>query len=335
MKRTVISTRNLSIGYPKTQRHGVSVLHDNLSFDLYSGELTCLLGANGAGKSTLLRTLTALQSPAEGQINLNGKDLSKYTEQDLSMLVGVVLTDPTSVGGFTVKELVELGRYPYTGFFGKLKPEDHIVINKAMTDVNIIHKKDSYIAELSDGERQKVMIAKVLAQECPIIILDEPTAFLDVVNRTEIMILLHELAVNQNKTILLSTHDIEQALTLADRLWLLSKDKGLKCGVTEDIILSDLINDYIGDRGISFDKQSGRFLSEQQSEKKVYIEASGDLYYWAKNFLIRNGFSLATEPTEKIYLKILSPTEMFFKDNGQEYKFSTFEELGSYLIFEK
>ncbi len=126
-------------------------------------------------------------------------------------LSGVVLTDKTQAGGLTVYELVALGRQPHTGFFGRLHPKDHLIIKEALDAVGIAHKAESYTAELSDGERQKVMIAKALVQECPLIILDEPTAFLDVVSRIEIMTLLHQLAVEQNKAILLSTHDIEQA----------------------------------------------------------------------------------------------------------------------------
>lgn len=331
MNRTVISTSGLSIGYPKTQRHGKSVLHYNVSFELYSGELTCLLGSNGAGKSTLLRTITGLQAPAEGEIYLNGRNLQLYSEHELSTVLGVVLTDSTSVGGLTVKELVELGRYPYTGFFGKLRTSDHNVVEKAMQLVNIAHKKDSYVAELSDGERQKAMIAKVLAQECPVIVLDEPTAFLDVVNRTEIMILLHELAQSQGKTILLSTHDIEQALSLADRLWLLSKEKGLKCGVTEDIVLSNQINEYISDRGISFDKQSGRFLSESKSDREIYVEAEPELYYWTKNYLLRNNFLLTVNKESGFSLKIESPDKISLKVDSKAIEVNSFEALSTVL----
>lgn len=330
-KEPIISAQNLSIGYPKSRNRNTSVLYEDMSFNLYAGELTCLLGSNGAGKSTLLRTLTGLQPSLRGEVNLRGKSISKYSEQQLSTLLGLVLTDKTVVGGLTVAELVALGRYPYTGFFGRLTKEDHRIVEKAMNDVCILHKKDSYVAELSDGERQKVMIAKALAQECPIIILDEPTAFLDIVNRIEIMNLLHLIAIKQNKTILLSTHDIELALTLADRLWLLARDKGLKCGVTEDIVLSDAINDYIGNSTIVFDRQTGRFVSEHSITKEIYLEADGELFFWTKNFLSRKGYCLTDNPTSKLSLKLLSPTGISVIRNNRTEILSSFEELDLWL----
>lgn len=330
-KEPIISAQNLSIGYPKSRNRNTSVLYEDMSFKLYAGELTCLLGSNGAGKSTLLRTLTGLQLSLRGDILLQKRSIHKYSEQELSMLLGLVLTDKTVVGGLTVSELVGLGRYPYTGFFGRLTKEDHRIVEKAMHDVCILHKKDSYVSELSDGERQKVMIAKALAQECAIIILDEPTAFLDIVNRIEIMNLLHLIASTQNKTILLSTHDIELALTLADRLWLLARDKGLKCGVTEDIVLSDAINEYIGNESIVFDRETGRFVSENIIKKQIYLDAEGELYYWTKNFLLRKGYSLTDNAISELSLKLLSPTEISVMRNDRTEILSSFEELDLWL----
>lgn len=330
-KEPVISAQNLSIGYPKSRNRHTSVLYKDMSFDLYAGELTCLLGSNGAGKSTLLRTLTGLQAPLSGEVSLQGKSISKYTEQQLSTLLGLVLTDKTIVGGLKVSELVALGRYPYTGFFGRLTKQDHYIVEGAMNDVCILHKKDSYVAELSDGERQKVMIAKALAQECPIIILDEPTAFLDIVNRIEIMNLLHIIAIKQHKTILLSTHDIELALTLADRLWLLARDRGLKCGVTEDIVLADAINDYIGNTTIVFDREIGRFVSDRHIHKLIYLEAEGELFYWAKNFLARKGYSLTTNLNAELSVKIYSSIRIEATRNDQTQILFSFEALDHWL----
>ena len=189
-----ISADNLSIGYTKNKKKGEQALYKQLSLQLIEGELTCLIGSNGAGTSTLIRTLSKTQPPLVGEIKILGKNINEYTDKELSQLIGLVLTDKSMSGGFTVQEVVELGRYPYTGFFGTLSDEDKSIIESAMVDVGIVHKKNSYLADLSDGERQKVMIAKALSQECPIIILDEPTAFLDVESRIEIMNLLHNLA---------------------------------------------------------------------------------------------------------------------------------------------
>lgn len=188
--------------------------------ELSNGEVTCLLGLNGAGKSTLIKTLCGLLPPLAGSVKVFGAPLGSYSHNRLSTLIGVVLTEKTYAGGITVYDLVSLGRYPHTGIFGQLKESDHEAISQSLEAVGIAHKASSYISELSDGERQKVFIAKVLAQECPIIMLDEPTAFLDVTSRIEIMVLLRKLAREQQKSILLSTHDLDSAIQLGDKLWL-------------------------------------------------------------------------------------------------------------------
>ena len=216
----VIEAENLSIGYRDGSK-ARQELYDSLTFSLYRGELTCLLGTNGAGKSTLLRTLGASQPALSGTLFLEGRSLYDYSATEISRRIGLVLTDRSLAGGLRVRELVALGRYPYTGFFGRLNRSDEKIVEYSLDRVGIKHKASDYFSELSDGERQKVMIAKALAQECPVVLLDEPTAFLDVPSRIEIISLLRELATAEKKTILFSTHDMEQALLLSDRLWLL------------------------------------------------------------------------------------------------------------------
>ena len=254
---TVLEGKNLTIGYGQGKKR--NPVHRHLNFSLKKGELTCLLGENGSGKSTLLRTLSGTQAPLEGELLLQGKPLSSYSERARSRQIGIVLTDRTQAGGLTVEEVVGLGRQPHTGFFGQLTSHDRRLIQEAMEATGIIHKAKRYTAELSDGERQKAMIAKALVQECPLILLDEPTAFLDVVSRIEIMTLLHRLAVEQQKAILLSTHDIEQALVLADRLWLLSAKEGLQTGMTEDMVLSGKMDTLFPGRNILFDLMHGGY----------------------------------------------------------------------------
>ena len=223
----MIHGKQLSIGYQNGKQ--IKYVHRNLNFELRQGELTCLLGANGAGKSTLLRTLAAAQPALEGTLEFLGKPISAYTERERSRLIGIVLTDKTQAGGLAVYELVALGRQPPYRLFRSVTCSDKEKIEHALQAVGMEGKKQCYVAELSDGERQKVMIAKALVQECPLILLDEPTAFLDVVSyRIEIMNLLHRLAVEEKRAILLSTHDVEQALVLSDRLWLLTPENGLE-----------------------------------------------------------------------------------------------------------
>lgn len=289
VQSVVIEAKDLTIGY----RHGKrgEVVHSHLNFALCRGELTCLLGSNGAGKSTLLRTLAAVQPPLSGDITLLGKPLASYFPKERSREIGIVLTDKTQAGGLSVRELVALGRQPHTGFFGRLGKEDHEIIDHALEAVGMAEKASKYTAELSDGERQKVMIAKALVQECPLILLDEPTAFLDVVSRIEIMTLLHRLASEEQRAILMSTHDIEQALVLGDKLWLLKKGKGLECGVTEDLILAHRMDTLFPHEDIRFDSMHGIYSPEVKGGKSIYLSASDEiLRHWAQNAMNRNGF---------------------------------------------
>ena len=257
-RRCVITGERLSIGYRLGGR-GVRRVHEGLSFSLRAGELTCLLGPNGAGKSTLLKTLGGGRTLLDGELRLCGEPFGKYSETRRSRLVGVVLTDKVYAGGLRVHQLVALGRYPYTGFFGNLGAEDRRVVDWAMEAVGIAGKAGSYVAELSDGERRKAMIAKALAQQCPVILLDEPTAFLDIISRIEVMNLLYRLAREEHKAVLLSTHDVDQALLLADSLWLMSQQNGLLCGTTEDLVLNGSLNRFFSRGDVEFDPDNGRF----------------------------------------------------------------------------
>lgn len=331
-RKKIISTQGISIGYSKTKHRDKTCLYNNLSFDLYSGELVCILGANGAGKSTLLRTISNLQPPLAGTISLYDKEITTYSKKDLSKILGLVLTDKTSIGGLKVRELVELGRYPYTGFFGQLDSEDKEIVEKAMQDVCIIHKAESYVAELSDGERQKAMIAKSLAQECPIILLDEPTAFLDIESRIEIVNLLHYLAANKRKTILMSTHDIDLALLLADRLWLLSRENGLICGVTEDIVLSGKMDNFFNNKNVLFNKDLGNFLPNRKSDKKIILNATGYHKYWANNLIERHGYEATLKESDALFkLTIASSGSITLEMNGINKEFSDFEQLATWI----
>ena len=292
-KKVVIQGKDLCIGYRTGKQE--KIVHQHLDFELRAGELTCLLGANGAGKSTLLRTLSASQPALGGELRILDKPVKEYTEKERSRTIGVVLTDKTFAGGLTVYELVALGRQPHTGFFGRLTKEDRRIVEEAMENVGIAHKSRSYTAELSDGERQKVMIAKALVQECTLILLDEPTAFLDVVSRIEIMHLLHRLATEQNKAILLSTHDIEQALVLADKLWLLTKGQGLQSGVTEDLILGHRMDTLFPHKDIRFDYEHGVYYPIAKGKQEICVLSENKtLLHWVTNALNRHGFQCIT-----------------------------------------
>ena len=201
----------LDIGY-RTGRSGKKTVAGGLSATLESGQMTCLLGRNGTGKSTLLRTLAGLQEPVGGKI-----------VPDLRGRCAVVLTERIDLRNLSVEEVVGLGRTPHTNFWGTLCDEDRAVVGDAMRQVGIEALATTDFAMLSDGERQKTLIAKALAQQTPIVILDEPTIFLDFPSKREIFLLLQRLAHEQGKTILLSTHDVALAAEFADVVWFLDK----------------------------------------------------------------------------------------------------------------
>ncbi len=255
---TTLSTKSLRIGYTQ-QRGGAYAVHDDINIELRSGEITALLGLNGAGKSTLLRTLCGFQPSLGGEVLLMGRELGSYSQREISKLVGVVLTEKSVSGGISVYDLVALGRHPYTGFFGGLSAEDSSIVEESLHAVGIAHKSHNFVSELSDGERQKVMIAKALAQRCPMIVLDEPTAFLDVVSRVEVMVLLHKLAHEQGKTILLTTHDLDSAIQMCDKLWLLEKGTPLCSGTPAQLTESGDITRFFTRGSISFDAKTMRF----------------------------------------------------------------------------
>lgn len=330
IRSNVLEARGLAIGYIGSKKKKVMV-REHLDFALYAGEMVCLLGPNGAGKSTLLRTLAFFQPPLAGELLCEGKPLTAYSERERSRKIGVVLTDKTQTGGLTVYELVALGRQPHTGFFGRLKPHDHEAVQKAIAAVGITHKVNSYVAELSDGERQKAMIAKALVQECPLILLDEPTAFLDVVSRIEIMQLLHTIAREQGRTVLLSTHDVEQALAFADRLWLLSPGNMFHCGVTEDLIFDGSMERLFPQNTLCFDPKRGGYTPISNQGKQLVVDAKEPLLsHWIMNALLRNGYvGIPCEEAlpESPVLVVRSPQDMELRTPSSVYPLHSFAEL--------
>ena len=254
MNREVIQLRNVGIGYQT--KHGVKMVAEGINGAIRSGELTCLLGANGVGKSTLLRTLSAFQPKTEGEVLVQGRDLSSYSDKELSRLIGVVLTEKPDVRNMTVRELVSLGRSPYTGFWGGYSRDDLRIVDEAITLVGIGLLSGRMVHTLSDGERQKVMIAKAIAQQTPVIYLDEPTAFLDYPSKVEVLQLLRRISREAGKTVFLSTHDVELALQLADMLWLMTRDEGLAIGTPRELARQGVLGRFIERGGITFNPET-------------------------------------------------------------------------------
>lgn len=257
----IMTTRGLAAGYRG------KLIAEGLDLSLSRGDMTLLLGANGRGKSTLLRTLSAAQPPIAGTVTIAGKSLADTPAADMARLISLVYTDRTLAGQLTAAELVALGRQPYTGFFGRLSADDRRIVDESLDTVGMLRFSRRYVSTLSDGERQKIMLARALAQQTPVILLDEPTSFLDIASRIETMQMLHDLATRRGKAILLSTHDIAEALPLATHAWLMvENDPALRAssamitGTVPELVATGAF-DRLFPRRVTFDPATMTFRS--------------------------------------------------------------------------
>lgn len=253
----ILELHNLHIGYDDDASR--YVVAEALNASLHRGTLACLVGANGVGKSTLMRTLSGFQSALQGTVCISGQAIGEYTPRELAERVGVVLTERESTPDLTVEEVVAIGRMPYTNFWGRLTMVDRQAVDEAISLVGIESLRHKKIGRVSDGERQKVMIAKALAQQTDIILLDEPTAFLDYGSKVSVMRLLRQLAHEQGKAILLSTHDLEIAFQTADEVWILQRD-GLRTGTLETLEHQGAVSAFLATSGLHYEATSKRII---------------------------------------------------------------------------
>lgn len=296
MENTSVRLDNLSIGY--RSKHGQTVVAKGISETIRGGELTCLLGANGAGKSTLLRTLSAFLPKLDGSIYICGREIGTFEPKELARVIGIVLTEKPDVANMTVREMVLMGRSPYTGFWGTYSDADNMVADEAISMVGVGHIAGRLMGSLSDGERQKVMIAKALAQQTPVIYLDEPTAFLDFPSKVDVMKLLHRISRESGRVVFLSTHDLELALQLADTVWLMDKGSGICAGTPEDLALDGTLPAFYSGRGIVFDKSAGVFRADCETVASVQLTGTeGVRRAMAAKALRRNGYATDTAAT--------------------------------------
>lgn len=323
MKRREETVRVVRLETGYQSKNKATVITRDINASLYSGELTCLLGPNGAGKSTLLKTLTAFLPPLGGEIYIEHKALGDYSDAELSKVIGVVLTEKLTLNNMTVEELVGMGRSPYTGFWGRMGDHDRQIVEDSIELVGIGNLKGRMIHTLSDGERQKVMIAKALAQETPIIFLDEPTAFLDYPSKVEIMQLLQRLAREKGKTVFLSTHDLELALQIADKVWLLDKPHGVAIGTPEDLALDGEMSKYFHREGVVFDRESGLFQISHKIEKMVRLIGDGARYNMVKKALARQGIEASGNNPGETVIEV--------KDDGYRINGSEVSSIGALL----
>lgn len=281
-------TENLNIGYAR--KRSENRLFENLNLSLFAGELICFMGPNGAGKSSLLRTLAGLQKPLSGTISLTAPN------QDNARQIAVVLTDRINTLNLTVEEVVTFGRYPFLGWNIRLNASDFQIVEMAISQVRLEHLRHTKIYELSDGQMQMVMIARALAQQTPIILLDEPTAHLDLNNRLEIMNLLRQLSRQTGKAILVATHELDLALQTADIIWLTGKRKNILEGLPEDLVLNGAFDDIFEFKG--FDLKTGKVHHQAYRDVRIQLSGEGAAYLWTKNALERNGFYVSSDASE-------------------------------------
>ena len=290
----LLAAHALTIGYSAAR--AAKPVAGPLNFALNPGELVALLGPNGAGKSTLLRTLAGLQAPLAGRLVLADKDLATVSAAERARLLSIVLTDRVEAGGLTALELVRLGRHPHTGWLGGLSAHDEERVQAALAATSTTAFAPRRVDELSDGERQKVLLARALAQDTPVILLDEPTAHLDLPNRVALLRLLHKLARTTNKAILLSTHELDLALQAADRLALLTADGVLHLGTPEDLVLDGTFAAAFAREGLAFDAATGTFPLHDTHGPAVRLVGSGPAAFWTRRALERAGYSLTASP---------------------------------------
>lgn len=317
---SILTSSDLAVGYK-----GKTVL-SALNLDLSVGQLTCLLGPNGSGKSTLIRTLSGIQKPLSGSVTLEGRLIGHISQKERAQKLSLVLTDRLAPGNLTAYALVSLGRFPYTSWMGSLNDSDKQLIQWAMEVTDTVRFANRHVGELSDGEKQKVMIARALVQDTDIIILDEPTAHLDSPNRIEIFHLLRQLSLEAGKTILVSTHEIDMAIEHGNDMWLVMPDQHIKRGVPEDLILSGAMEKAFGSHSLVFDHQKGRFRKSKHTTEGHEIIGDPIHVKWTQSALER----LTVSKALKIEIQTETKQPVWILD-GHDVAFDSIESLIKHL----
>jgi iron complex transport system ATP-binding protein len=297
-----LRTCELAVGYhTRWQRRAVL---ERVSVSVARGELVCLLGPNGIGKSTLMRTLARMQPPLWGTVELGGDPLDSLSGSELARRLGIVLADRVPLDSLRVRQIIELGRYPHSGWLGGLSSRDQAVVTWALDVVGAAHLADRDFERISDGERQRVMVARALAQEPVLLMLDEPTAFLDVPARVELMGLLRRLTRENALAVVISTHDLELALRSADRVWLLLPGGEVMSGAPEDVILAGGFAQAFDGRQIRFHPEARAFRWLNGHCGSAVLRASGVQEAMAKAVLEREGYTVTAERPDAMVLDV-------------------------------
>ncbi len=294
----MLQLKNLHIGYK--EKNGVVMLFEGLNHRIEPGELVCFMGPNGIGKSTLIRSIAGLQPIIKGDAFLNTLQLSKAEPEEVAANISLVLTEKVNTLNVKVEEMIGFGRYPYLGWQLKFSTSDLEIIEAAIAQTNIRHLRGKKMYELSDGQAQMVMITRALVQDGQLILLDEPTAHLDLNNRVEIMNLLKDLARTSGKAILVATHELDLALQTADTIWLAGLDKDIKAGVPEDLVLDGSIDSVFQFKG--FDLKTGKVFHKTDRKISISVQGDGHALLWTRNAMERNGYELSENGEKKIII---------------------------------
>ena len=325
----ILAIDSLKIGYNPGRNE--RPLLPPLTAGARRGELIAVIGRNGIGKSTLLRTLAGLQPSLGGDITFGGKSIVDYSKRDLAGIVGYISTEIVRVSNMRVYDLVALGRYPYTNWFGKIGESDHDIITDAIEKTGMTALSGRFITELSDGERQKAMIARILAQDTGIMVMDEPTAFLDIGSKLEILHLMHVLSQKNGKTIIFSTHDFNAAMSQADKIWLITDDMLLE-GAPEDLMLSGAFDHLFDSSSIRFNSENGTYSFKTDSRGEINVTGEGIIFHYTKKAINRAGFKVVTCGREP-FLRVPSGSNMNwqFIESASLHEFNSLYEFVAWL----
>ncbi|RLD63816.1 MAG: ABC transporter ATP-binding protein [Bacteroidetes bacterium] len=328
----IINITDLDVGYIFSKKKNKTI-HADINLSSFKGELTALIGKNGIGKSTLLRTICNLQKSLNGNIEIFNKEISQYSQNDLAKRISFVSTEAINVGYMKVFDFVALGRFPYTNWIGKLTNKDVELVREALALVKMDAFAQKYLNEISDGERQRVMIARTLAQDTDIIILDEPTAFLDMPNKYEIVHLLNHLTKTKNKTIIFSSHDIDIAMSQCDKMWLMF-DNSIIEGAPEDLILNNIFSEIFENTNLNFNINTGEFKTINHTNNHIGLIGEGIYFFWTKKALERMGFIVNRNKSvsNKIVIKTDNQNTKWMLE-GKEIVFNSIYELSQNLYF--
>ena len=303
-----IRCKGVSIGYRERSTSSVVVKKD-ISLHALSGEMVALIGGNGIGKSTLLKTIAGFMPPLSGELLVRNRSVTDFSAADLAKEMSFVSTEIVMVANLTVREMVGLGRFPYTNWFGQLTDNDQMIIDRAILQTGLSGYENRPINRISDGERQRAMIARALAQDTRIMVLDEPTAFLDISNKYEIVRILHQLVSEQGKCIIFSTHDLNTSLTMADRIWLMLEDRVVE-GIPEEMASMGYLESlFPNNQHLKFDQERDDFRIKREKHGVVNLTAAGQELIWAKKALERIGFDVISNlPVSRSPSPLFSPS---------------------------